>query len=72
MVHDPTGATFTSLRGALEECGAAPEDQWEALSEVLDWVGSYGVTPGSISNMAMQLFRASLSSSVNLSETAMS
>ena len=66
MVHEPSGATFTSLRGALEGSGGAPADQWAALDEVLSWVGAYGVPPGSISGMAMGLFRASLSAPVTI------
>ena len=60
MVHEPTGATFTSLRGALED-DRSLEQVWDDLTRVLSWLREYGVPPGSISSMAWNLWRASLS-----------
>ncbi len=50
----------------MEECGGDPGRQWEALSEVLNWLREYGVPPGSIASMSWNLFRASLSAPVQI------
>ena len=55
MRHKATGMTVTSLRGVLE-----PKTAFDDLEVVLKWLRSYGVSPGSIPQMAWGLFRASL------------
>ena len=62
MQHIPSGVKVTSLRGTLE--GA--RDPFASLTETLTWLRGYGVTPGPISSMAWNLFRASLSQRVTI------
>ena len=64
MVHEPSDTSVTSLRGALE--GDSPDEAFSDLLRVVDWLAGYGVTPGSVSSMAWQLFRASLSTTLTL------
>lgn len=65
MVHEPSGTTVSSLRGTLESAGG-PEAAWVALAVVLEWLHGYGVSPGSISAMAWNLWRASLVDPVSI------
>ena len=53
--HTPTGVSVVSLRSTLE-----PATAMDDLQTVLQWLRSYGVSPGSIPAMAWGLFRASL------------
>jgi len=62
MEHVPSGVTVTSLRGTLED---APHS-FTALTECLNWLRGYGIAPASISTMAWNLFRASLSQRVTI------
>ena len=64
MVHEPTGAVVTSLRGAFD--GQPPDVAFKNLTSCLEWLYGYGVPPGSISAMAWNLFRASLGSNVTI------
>ncbi len=56
MHHVPSGVRVTSLRGTLEASLEPARD----LAAFLEWIGRYGVVPASVSSMAWQLFRASL------------
>lgn len=62
MVHVPSGATVTSLRGVLE----GSDDPFNDLNETLSWLRQYGIPPSSISGMAWKLFRASLTDTVQI------
>jgi len=57
MVHLPSGVRVSSLRQTLIES----QQPFEDLTAVMKWVSGYGVPAGSISGMAWNLFRASLS-----------
>lgn len=63
LTHTATGVTIYSLRGSLDEA----EDRFASLVEVIQWLGGYGVTPGTISSMAWSLFRSSLPEPVTVS-----
>lgn len=66
MVHLPSGAKVTSLRQTL----VTSPDPYADVEAVLSWLSNYGVSPGSISGMAWNLFRASLSRTVVISADA--
>ena len=63
MVHLPSGARVSSLRQTIIES----ETPYDDLARVMNWLEDYGVTPGSISGMAWNLFRSSLSGEVTIS-----
>ena len=54
-----------SLRRTLE--GLPPDEAYDALNEVLDVLADLGVRAGSVSSMSWSLWRATLSSPVNIS-----
>lgn len=65
IVHEATGCSVSSLRGALEDA-RTPEAAWCQLDEALSWLASYGVQPASLPRMAWNLWRASLARPVSL------
>ena len=56
MTHVASGVTVTSLRHSLD----GSDDPFVDLMAVMKWLRGYQVRPASISGMAWQLFRASL------------
>lgn len=63
MTHLPTGTTITSLRSTLGDS----QDPFTDLDATIRWLRSYGVAPASVSSMAWQLLRASLTDMVPVS-----
>ena len=62
ITHVPSGVVVTSLRGILNDS----HDPFLDLATALSWVGEFGVNPASVSSMAWQLLRASLSHTVSI------
>ena len=63
MAYNPTGLSITSLRGTLDDS----DDPFMDLTRALAWLRGYGVAPGSISQMAWSLWRASLPAQITIS-----
>jgi hypothetical protein len=62
MTHLPSGTVVTSLQSTLVES----DHPFADLTECLDWLADYAISPSSISSMAWKLLRASMGESVTI------